>query len=118
MAHQAETMAYAGDVPWHGLGTKVEDNLTPQEMIEAAGLNWTVSRRPVFVPQEPDYDHTEGTLTTTEFGMLVRDSDNRILGPCGRNYIPAQNEEVFGFFNKFVESVSYTHLTLPTIYSV
>ena len=108
MAHQVETMAYAGEVPWHGLGTKVEDNLTPQEMIEAAGLNWTVSRRPVFVPQEPGFDHTEGTLTTTEFGMLVRDSDNRILGPCGRNYIPAQNEEVFGFFNKFVESGDMT----------
>lgn len=111
MAHQVETMAYAGEVPWHGLGTKVEDNLTPTEMLEAAGLDWTVSRRPVFVPQTPGYDHTEGTLTTIDYGMLVRDSDNKILGPCGKNYLPIQNEEVFGFFNKFVEA---GHMTMGT----
>ena len=33
MAHQVETMAYAGELPWHGLGQKVEDNLTPQDMV-------------------------------------------------------------------------------------
>lgn len=108
MAHLVETMAYAGDVPWHGLGTKVEDDLTPAEMMEAAGLDWTVSRRPVFVPQTPGFDHVEGTLTTKDWGMLVRDSDNHILGPCGKNYVPIQNEEVFGFFDKFVKNGDMT----------
>ena len=46
MAHEVETMAYAGEVPWHGLGVKVDDTLTPQEMMKAAGLDWTVSKRP------------------------------------------------------------------------
>ena len=32
MAHMVETMAYAGQVPWHGLGNKVDGNLTPEEM--------------------------------------------------------------------------------------
>ena len=27
MAAAVETMAYAGEVPWHGLGVQVEDNL-------------------------------------------------------------------------------------------
>ena len=36
MAHAVETMAYAGETPWHGLGVQVEDNLTPQEMLVAA----------------------------------------------------------------------------------
>ena len=31
MAHNVETMAYAGEVPWHGLGTKVIDDLTPEK---------------------------------------------------------------------------------------
>ena len=30
MAHMVETMAYAGELPWHGLGTKVLDDLTPE----------------------------------------------------------------------------------------
>ena len=28
MAHQVETMAWADDVPWHGLGVEVDGNLT------------------------------------------------------------------------------------------
>ena len=48
MSHELEMidgkaqMAYAGDVPWHGLGVKVSNDLTPQQMLEAAGLDWTV----------------------------------------------------------------------------
>ena len=108
MAHLVETMAYAGEVPWHGLGTKVADNLTPEEMLQAAGLDWTVSRREMFTTQAPGINQIEGTLKTTEYGVLVRDSDNRVLGPCGRSYIPAQNAEVFGFFDKFVKAGDMT----------
>ena len=108
MAHMVETMAYAGEVPWHGLGNKVEDTLTPTEMLEAAGLDWTVSRRAMFTTQEPGTNQTEGTLTTSDYGVLVRDSDNKILGPCGKNYIPVQNEQVFSFFDKFVKAGDMT----------
>ena len=33
MAHMVETMAYAGELPWHGLGVKVIDDLSPEQMI-------------------------------------------------------------------------------------
>ena len=42
MAHNVETMAYAGELPWHGLGTKVESDLLPYDMQIAAGLDWAV----------------------------------------------------------------------------
>ena len=45
MAHNIETMAYAGEVPWHGLGKAVDSNMTPAQMLEAAGLDWSVSKR-------------------------------------------------------------------------
>ena len=45
MAHEVETMAYAGKVPWHGLGRKVSDNMSPEEMLVAAQLDWSVSKR-------------------------------------------------------------------------
>ena len=34
MAHMVETMAYAGELPWHGLGVKVIDDLTPEQLAE------------------------------------------------------------------------------------
>lgn len=105
MAHLVESMAYANSVPWHGLGTQVSDALTPDEMLVAAGLDWTVSRRSIFTTQTPgDIQAVEGTLKTNDWGLLVRDSDNKILGPCGKNYIPMQNTEVFRFFDKFVKA--------------
>ena len=47
MAHMVETMAYAGEVPWHGLGKPVPADLTPDQMLEAAGLDWEVEQIPL-----------------------------------------------------------------------
>ena len=50
MSHNVEIingqaqMAYAGDLPWHGLGVRVGDDLTPKEMQIAAGLDWSVQK--------------------------------------------------------------------------
>jgi hypothetical protein len=49
MAHLVESMAYAGEVPWHGLGIKVLDDLTPAQMLEKAGLDWTVDKVPTYI---------------------------------------------------------------------
>ena len=43
-----ETMAYAGAVPWHGLGKPVPADLSTNQMLDAAGLNWTVEKVPLY----------------------------------------------------------------------
>ena len=35
MSHEVETMAYAGETPWHGLGTPVSNDLTPAQMMQS-----------------------------------------------------------------------------------
>lgn len=40
------SMAYAGELPWHGLGVKVSNDLTPEQMMQAAGLDWEVEKTP------------------------------------------------------------------------
>lgn len=103
MSHQVETMAYAGEVPWHGLGVPVADSLTPEEMLVAAGLDWTVSKRDIF------YLDNQGEFQDTkDFSIIVRDSDETVLSPCGRNYVPTQNRQVFEFFDKFVKAGNMT----------
>ena len=42
MVAAVETMAYAGEVPWHGLGVPVSNDLTPAQMMKKAGLDWRV----------------------------------------------------------------------------
>ena len=48
MSHEVETMAYAGEVPWHGLGVPVSNDLTPTMMMEKAGLDWRVEEVPTY----------------------------------------------------------------------
>ena len=55
MSHELEIvngkamMAYAGDTPWHGLGTRVNTDLAPREMMVEAGLDWGVEKHPCFI---------------------------------------------------------------------
>ena len=104
MAHAVETMAYAGETPWHGLGVKVEDNLTPQEMLVAAGLDWTVSKRHLFTHADPDVNASDELIGVENYSVLVRDSDNKTFGPCGPRFIPSQNADAFEFFKKFTDA--------------
>ena len=105
MAHNLEMingvaqMAYAyrnaGDLPWHGLGTKVSNDLTPLQMLEAAGLDWRVNTQPCFTMID-DKRQKIGKQA------LVRDSDNKILDIISDDWKPMQNEDAFKFFNEFV----------------
>ena len=104
MAHNIETMAYAGEVPWHGLGVQVDGNLTPNEMLQQAGLDWTVSKRNIFTYNNAVSDKADDLIMSDDYYMLVRDSDNNILGPCGPRFIPTQNQEAFTFFKKFTDA--------------
>ena len=95
MAHMVETMAYAGEVPWHGLGVPVSNDLTPTMMMEKAGLDWKVQEVESYI----DFD---GKKLPTGQKSLVRDTDGKILTNVGENWKPVQNEEAFNFFGEYV----------------
>lgn len=95
MAHMVETMAYAGETPWHGLGYKVPADLTPAQMLEAAGLDWTVEKFPAYA------NYGDGPVTVGR-SALVRNSDLKMLDVVSDDWNPIQNQEAFEFFNEFI----------------
>ena len=95
MAHMVETMAYAGEVPWHGLGVRVPADLSPQQMLEKAGLDWTVRKVPA-------YADVAGQRVAVGRSALVRDSDDSILDVVSDDWNVFQNSEAFEFFHDFV----------------
>ena len=110
MVANVETMAYAHQVPWHGIGTQVSSELTPLEMIKSAGLDWDVNKVPV------QFNNSKGDLVETdEWYVLVRSDNDRVLGPCGKKYTPFQNHEIFDYYTKFVEA---GHMTMETMGSL
>ena len=101
MAHEVEIvngvaqMAYAGEKPWHGLGTEVSNDLTPVQMMVKAGLDWTVHEVESYV----DFD---GDKIPTGQKSLIRSSDKKVLTNVGEGWNPVQNEEAFQFFAEYV----------------
>jgi phage/plasmid-like protein (TIGR03299 family) len=89
------SIAYAGETPWHGLGRKVPADLTPEQMLEAAQLDWSVER-------VPTYANVNGKYINTGREALVRDRDSKVLDIVGPGWNPVQNAEAFGFFYDFV----------------
>ena len=96
MAHQVETMAYAGEVPWHGLGVEVSNDLTPNQMMKKAGLDWTVEQIDSYATLP------NGKKVATGMKALVRSSDNKVLTNIGQVWNPVQNEDAFNFFSEYV----------------
>ena len=101
MAHELEIvngeaqMAYAGDLPWHGLGTKVSNDLTPQQIMQKAGVDWKVQEVESFI-------NFNGEMVPTGQKSLVRETDGKILTNVGKDWHPVQNEQAFEFFNEYV----------------
>lgn len=94
MAHLVETMAYAGETPWHGLGVKVPADLSPAQMLEKANLDWTVEKIPAFaMVGEKRVDVGRSAL--------VRSSDGSVLDVVGNDWNPVQNAEAFEFFDEY-----------------
>ena len=95
MAHMVETMAYAGQLPWHGLGEKVPSDLSPIQMMQKAGCDWQVNKIPTYAAVGDEQIPTGASA-------LIRSTDNRVLAPMvGDDWNPVQNEEAFTFFNEY-----------------
>lgn len=94
MAHMVETMAYAGETPWHGLGVQVPADLSPAQMLDKAGLNWNVEKVPAFA-------NIGGRQQSVGWSALVRDSDDSVLSVVSNDWNPVQNHEAFEFFHEY-----------------
>ena len=96
MAHLVETMAYANEAPWHRLGVQVSEDITTDDMLIKAGLNWNINKEAMMTINTKQ--------SVPEQYALVRDVDNFVLGTCGKAYKPVQPKEVMDFFREFVDN--------------
>lgn len=108
MPDEVESMAYTGETPWHGLGTDVPQGVSTEEMLQAAGLDWTVESELLYLK-----DNTE----VPKMRALVRSTDRKVISIVGSTYKPTQNFEVLDFFRKFVEAGDMTLETAGSLQS-
>ena len=107
MAHLIETMAYANEVPWHGLGNNIDADSTIEDWQRQSGLDWTVSKRQVLFPN----DRSAGFHSTRSFKdkfVLARDTDNTPFSVVSDRYKPVQPKDVLEFFRDLISTHGMT----------
>ncbi len=80
-------------VPWHGLGTPVEEAPTSHEAIRMAGLDWNVDSKPIF---------TDNGIEIPGYKANTRDIDGSVLGIVSDRYQVVQNKEAFEFTDMLI----------------
>ncbi len=80
-------------------------------MLKAAGLDWTVSKRPIYYADKPntwDLNDPRGEaamLRANGHYVVVRDTDNQVYYPTVvKGLYLFQNHETMSFFKKFTEA--------------
>jgi len=85
-------MFYVRDVPWHKLGTRVEEAPDSKRALEVAGLNWSIMQKSIFV----DNKKIKGYVANT------RSDNGEVLGIVTNQYKVIQNTEAFAFTDDLI----------------
>lgn len=94
MAANIDTLFYTSrEVPWHKMGKKVDTAPSSSEAIIAAGLDWNVEQREMYL--------ANGDKVPDAYAN-VRDKDNKVLGIVGNRYSIVQNVEAFSFTDNLI----------------
>ncbi len=103
--HLVETMAYAGEKPWHGLGNKLT-TLQPIDVWKRqAGMDWMIEESEVRYITGND---TVGAIHSfPEQKVLYRSDTKRPLAVVSKRFQVVQPEEVLEFYRDLTEDAGF-----------
>lgn len=101
-------MAYAGSVPWHGLGQKVSANAPIEEWMVMGGLDWKI--------ESSVAQFTNGELREyPDFRVLHRSDTHQPLSIVSKDYKVVQPRTMLEFYRDLVESSGFEIETVGTL---
>lgn len=99
MAANVETLFVTRTPAWHKQGIILPESPTSEDAIVAAGLDWEVTKEPIF--------DSKGVQIPNYFAN-TRNTDNSVLGVVSGRYEIVQNKEAFTFTDSLVgEGLTY-----------
>lgn len=95
-------MAFAGQPGWHGLGTKVADDITPQDLMKVSGNDFMTK----LFDMTAEFEGTQIKIGSKK--ALIRlqpdtEFHGQLLTVTGSDWKPLQNRAAFDFFDEFVK---------------
>lgn len=89
-----ENMFYVNEIPWHGLGVKLDTPPNSKKAIIQAGLDWKVNLTPINI----------GDKQYKNYLAIQRENTDDIYGIVKPGWTPLQNIDAFHFFDPIVRS--------------
>jgi len=111
MSHEVETMFYARETPWHGLGIKVDQALSSVDAIKAASLEWDVYSAKLKATLE---DGTQ--VPIIDRVANIRKSDKKVLAVVSTDYTIVQNREAFAFTDALLGNKGVKYETAGSLF--
>ena len=103
-------MMHSGQIPWQGVGKRLNGPVNAREAIKEAQLDWEVKKVPIYLKPNKHYK-----VIANKFAVVRTDSTNLkdvvALGVVGKTYQPLQNTDAFDWFDPIVgkgEAVYHT----------
>ena len=90
-------------LPWHrGTGVVITPDMTVQEQLEAAKLDWTIETRPF------DYGYCNTQSSAGVYEAAFRSDNEALISVYGKRRRPYQNKQVVESFNNFCDDAELT----------
>lgn len=122
---RVQSMFSARKSPWHELGIVIPEAIRATDVetvLTTAGMNWTVSKRPLRVARKhlaeapESNDWADFSVETDEFFAVTRDDTDDVLGVVGKAYQTFQNSEALDLLNGILASGDVTIETAGVLY--
>lgn len=110
MPHNVETMFSVREVPWHGLGTIVQEAPDSEQALVLAGLDWAVVQRPIYTRTSEG-----GFEKVPDYQLNVRITDGQVLGVVGDRYRIVQNRQAFGWVDELLKAEEVRYETAGSL---
>lgn len=94
--HHVETMAYAGQVPWHGIGSQLAPGQSIEAWRERAGMNWSLEEAEVRFAAEAEDQYPVRAFPGQK--VLYRSDTKRPLAVVSKRYQVVQPREILEFY--------------------
>lgn len=95
--NQQPAFASLRENPWHKMGRVFQEEVSGQEMLKLAGIDYEVYSREIFTTIETD------AVLIPDQKAIVRKDTKTVLGVVGKDYETFQNKEVIDFFEGLVQ---------------
>lgn len=107
MSNNRANMAYVGKTPWHGLGQQINPDSTIEQWKIAAGLDWTIEKRPIAYGVQNAAGMIEPQVITDRFAH-VRSDTQEYLGMGSKRFQLLQPGDTLEFYRDLVHDSRFS----------